>query len=133
LLAKAIIEQWTGSTLAGSAQSVKSALDSLNSYVSSATGGVPIRQVGNVTNGQSFTVTFSNSYSQNEGFALVALNQGGNALAGVELLFLGRGTSKIKPILGTMSTGNYTASYSGSTWTITSNVAQIFYTVILSK
>lgn len=31
LLAKAIIEQWTGSTLAGSAQSVKSALDSLNS------------------------------------------------------------------------------------------------------
>lgn len=31
LLAKAIIEQWTGSTLAGSAQSVKSAIDSLNS------------------------------------------------------------------------------------------------------
>lgn len=31
LLAKAIVEQWTGSTLAGSAQSVKSALYSLNS------------------------------------------------------------------------------------------------------
>ena len=31
LLAKAIIEQYTGSTLAGSAQSLKSALDALNS------------------------------------------------------------------------------------------------------
>lgn len=108
-------------------------VSALNNTVSSATGGVPIRQAGNVTSGNSFTVEFSNTYSQNEGFALVALNQGGNALAGVELLFLGRGTSKIKPILGTMSTDNYTASYSGSTWTITSNVAQLFYTVILSK
>lgn len=35
-LAKAIIEQYTGSTLAGSAQSVKAALDALNSKIGSS-------------------------------------------------------------------------------------------------
>jgi len=105
------------------------------SEIESTTGGVPIRKAGNVASGESFTIDISNILSQNEGFALVALNIGGNALIGVELLFLGRGTSKVKALLGTMSTSYYTATYSNnSTWTITNTSSSIMlYTAIISK
>jgi hypothetical protein len=43
LLAKAIIEQWAGSSLAGSAQSVKSAINTLNSKNIYAGGCVGVR------------------------------------------------------------------------------------------
>lgn len=96
---------------------------------------VPIRKSGSIAVGASFTVELNNSFSQNEGFALVQLNIGGNAMMGVALLFLGRGTSKIKDLLGTMSATYYTATYSNnSTWTITNNsTSVIYYTAIISK
>lgn len=94
----------------------------------------PIRKAGNVSVGSSFTIELNNNLSQNEGFAIVQLNIGGNAMMGVALLFLGRGTSKIKDLLGTMSTSYYTATYSNSTWTITNNsTSSMLYTAIISR
>ena len=95
----------------------------------------PIRKSGSVAAGASFTIELNNSFSQNEGFALVQLNISGNAMMGVALLFLGRGTSKVKDLLGTMLTSYYTATYSNnSTWTITNNSSSVmYYTAIISK
>ena len=96
---------------------------------------VPIRKSGSIAAGASITIELNNNFSQNEGFAIVALNISGNALIGVAFLFLGRGTSKIKDLIGNMSTSYYTATYSNnSTWTITNNSSSVmYYTAIISK
>ena len=61
-LAKAIIEQYTGSTLAGSARSVKAALDALNS------------KSKGFSNANSITITMSNTPSSAHfGNALIGL------------------------------------------------------------
>ena len=84
--------------------------------------------------GSSFTVEISNTLSVNTDFALVALNISGSALIGCELLYLGKGSSKIKPLIGSMSTDYYTASYSNGTWTITNNASNtMYYTALISK
>lgn len=99
---------------------------------------VPVRKSGSVSAGASFTVEISNALSTNEGFALVALNIGGSALIGVELLFLGNGSAKVKALIGAMSDSYYTATYaSGSesnTWTITNTSSStMLYTAIISR
>lgn len=95
---------------------------------------VPVREYGSVAPNASFTVAIDSALSQNEGFALVGLNIGGNALIGAALLYLGRGTSKIKDLIGSMSPSYYTASYANNIWTITnSSSSTIFYTIIKTR
>ena len=99
-------------------------------------GGVPIRKADAVAAGGTFTVTLSSTISSHEGFALLNINVSGNALAGCGLLYLGRGTSKVGKIFGTLSEQSYSASYNSgnSTWTITNNTQDIMYfTAIISK
>ena len=106
----------------------------LKSNISSVNGGVPYRKVGSVPNGSSFQIGLSSDYSQNAEYAIVCLNIDGNALGGMALLVLGRGTGKIKDLIGSMSTSNYSASYSSGTWTITNTQgATMFYTAIITK
>lgn len=110
-------------------------VDALNSNISSNAGGVPIREAGTVSPSASFSFDMSNALSQHEGFALVALQIEGNSAQGVQLLFLGRGTSKAKALLDGMGANiAYTATYSVPTWTITNNTENVlYYTVIKSK
>ena len=64
-LAKAIIENYAGSTVAGSAQSVKAALDSLNSNSAAALHGTLPNNtdLNSVTELGSYLLSGSNSYS----------------------------------------------------------------------
>ena len=113
----------------------QSAVDALNSNISSNAGGVPIREAGTVSPSASFSIDMSNAVSQHEGFALVALQIAGNSAQGVQLLFLGKGTSKTKALLDGMGANiAYTATYSAPTWSITNNTENVlYYTVIKSK
>lgn len=109
-------------------------ITSVTSSVTSSQGGCVQRTAVAVSNGSSTTITFSSDYSSYTEFALVCLNLSGNALSGMEILVLGRGTSKIKVLIGSMSTSYYSASYSGGDWTITNNSGSTMYvTAMITK
>ena len=104
--------------------------------LSSETGGVPVRKAGVIQNNKSFTVHLSNTFSSNEGFALVSIAVSGASIAGWQMLLLGRGTGKIFPLIsGGIATSGYSASYDGSSdWTITNKFgSDLYYTIIVSK
>ena len=116
---------------------VKSLVSSLNSNISSETGGVPVRSAGVISAGGNITIPISSNFSGNEGFALVSLNISGNALVGCELLFLGKGSGKKKALIGAMADTMYSLSYAYNNrgeWTITNNASDpMYYTALISK
>lgn len=123
----------TGQSSLAGAQSALG-ITALSEQIASETGGVPTRKAGVFENNSSFQVAISNAYSSNADFAIVCLNISGNALAGCALLFLGKGTSKVKDLIGSMSASSYSTTYSNGTWTITNTSGSaMYYTIIASK
>lgn len=88
---------------------------------------------GSLSANASLTLTMGTTLSQHAGFALVCLNLSGNALSGSALLFLGRGTSKYKDLIGSMATTAYSVSYANNAWTITNNSASAMYISIIGQ
>lgn len=110
------------------------AINALNGNISSVEGGVPIRKAGAIANGNSVSLTLSNTLSANAEFAIVCLNVSGNSLAGMEILVLGKGSSKVKALIGSMPSSFYSVSYSSNVWTLTNNSgSDMYYTAIISK
>ena len=120
--------------LADSNGGLNTVYSELNSKITSQEGGVPVRSVGVLANNASLILPLSNAYSIQNDFALVSFNVAGNSIAGCALLFLGKGSSKIKDLIGSMNAEYYTASYSNYTWTITNKSgSDLYYTIITSK
>lgn len=109
-------------------------ISTLNSNFRSTYGGVPTREAGAIGDGESFEIALSNSISGHEGFALALINSAGNSGAGFELLVCGKGTGKIKALIGLMPSSSYAYSYSDYKWTITNHSGgTLYYTIILSR
>ena len=112
-VAKYIIETYNGSTVAGSAQSVKSALDSLNSkFYSSGT-----------INTASFSITLPASY--HTGFYAVNVNGSGNEVGWWQL----SGSSVILQPLSSPS--RISATVSGTTITFTKTSGSSIRDIVL--
>ena len=126
----------TGDSVAEQLDTAREQISGLQNDISSLTGGRVCRHVVTVENNHSVVINLSGSYSTDAEFALVAFNIGGNALAGFALFALGRGSSKIKDLIGSMPNTQYTASYDTTTkkWTITNKCGStVMITAMLSK
>lgn len=117
-VAKKIIENYTGSSLAGSSQSVKSALDALNSKLSDASIAI---DTGNKT-----TFTFSNLHNLNNSsmfkHGLLVWGVSSNSQsAGISFVFVDTsGNVTIFNLTGNTDR-TFTGSVSGTTLTITTS------------
>lgn len=105
-------------------------LNALNSDIAV----MPKRIVGFIRPGESIQIFLSSIYSVNAEFALLTLNVDGNSIAGTALMFLGRGTSKYKDLIGSMDATFYSLSYENYVWTLTNNTpsSNMYYTCITS-
>lgn len=115
---------------------VYSAIGTVNGKIDSTAGGRILRYVKTIANNETVEILLSNDFSVNTEFALVALNIDGNTLGGMALLVLGRGTGKIKDLIGSMPNTNYEATYVSATnkWTITNKSgSNVFVTAMITK
>lgn len=106
-------------------------IGAINDNIDSLTAGRAMRYVTGLANNGSVEIVLSTDFSTNTEFALVALNISGNALGGLALLVLGRGTGKIKDLISSMSTTYYEATYSNNKWTITNKSGSTMYVTVL--
>lgn len=95
---------------------------------------MPILKSGYVEAGGTITITIASRISMHEGYALLSLNYIGESIAGCALLYLGRGTGKVKDLIGSMTTSNYTATYANGVWSIVNNGASnLYYAAIITQ
>lgn len=118
-LAKAIIEQYTGSSLAGSAQSVKAALDSLNSKM----GGM---QFVNVT--VSATASKTLNFSGQSRGVIISSAAGVNSKTFAIYNAATNGTTTVSEVHNSGTSVQYDAS--DNTIQITNNSAASIYIVV---
>lgn len=114
LLAKAIIEQWTGSSLAGSAQSVKSAVDTLNNKTFSVLS--PTTEISSGADLNNYTTT--GSYKTPNGATTATLLNCPYSSSGIKLIV--ENLSASSQIMQTIRCANagyiYFRVYSGGAW-----------------
>lgn len=104
-VAKKIIENYTGTTLAGSAQSVKSAVDSLNSKTEGVT------QIYRWNNVSRFDIQLSATPSTNKYGQLILFNSNQRVLALIDI----DDSPSVVPVSGNIT---FTVTVSGSTLSV---------------